>query len=76
MQFAESYFTGGKSDLSNRPRYSNRLVRIPDTYNMDSLNKGTTSLEKSRVKILQEWDGNMIDIDPLIPEFKEWLTHK
>jgi hypothetical protein len=74
MQFAERYLTVGKSDLSYRNRYSNCLVRIPDTYNMNSLNKGTTSLEKSRVKILQEWDGNMIDITPLILEFKEWLT--
>jgi hypothetical protein len=76
MQFAERYLTGGKADLSHRPRYSNCLVRIPDTYNMDSLIKGTTSLEKSRVKILQEWDGNEIDINPLIPEFKEWLTQQ
>ena len=49
MQFAEIYLTGGKSDLSHRPRYSNCMVRIPDTYNMDSLSKGT-SLEKSQVK--------------------------
>ncbi len=73
MQFAEIYLTGGKSDLSHRPRYSNCMVRIPDTYNIDSLSKGT-SLEKSQVKILQEWDGNIIDINPLLQEFKVWLT--
>lgn len=72
----QRYLTGGKSDLSHRPRYSNCLVRIPDTYNMNSLIKGTTSLEKSCVRILQEWDGNMIDINPLILEFKEWLTQQ
>jgi hypothetical protein len=73
MQFAEIYLTGGKSDLSHRPRYSNCMVRIPDTYNIDSLSKGT-SLEKSQVKILQEWDGNITDINPLLQEFKVWLT--
>ena len=51
------------------------MVRIPDTYNMDSLSKGM-SLEESRVKILQEWDGNIIDINPLIQEFKVWLTQQ
>jgi hypothetical protein len=75
MQFAEIYLTGGKSDLSHRPRYSNCMVRIPDTYNIDSLSKGT-SLEKSQVKILQEWDGNIIDINPLLQEFKIWLTQQ
>ena len=75
MQFAEIYLTGGKSDLSHRSSYSNCMVRIPDTYNMDSLNKGT-SLEKSQVKILQEWDGNIIGINPLLQEFKVWLTQQ
>lgn len=73
MQFAEKYLTGGKSDLLHRLRYTNCMVRIPDTYNMDSLSKGL-SLEKSQVKILQEWDGNIMDIKPLIQEFKIWLA--
>ena len=75
MQFAERYLTGGKSDLLHRPRYTNCMVRIPDTYNMDSLSKGL-SLEKSQVKILQEWNGTIIDIKPLIQEFKIWLTQQ
>jgi len=75
MQFAGRYLTGGKSEFVHRPRYANCMVRIPDTYNMDSLSKGL-SLEKSQVKILQEWDGNIIDIKPLIQEFKIWLTQQ
>jgi len=75
MQFARRYLTGGKSEFVHRPRYTNCMVRIPDTYNMDSLSKGL-SLEKSQVKILQEWDGNIIDIKPLIQEFKIWLTQQ
>src|SRR4029078_389045 len=65
IQFAERYLTGGKSDPSRQHRYSNSMVRIPDTYNIDNLSKGM-SPEKSRVKILQEWDGKIIDINPLL----------
>jgi hypothetical protein len=75
MQFAERYLTGGKSDLSHRHRFSNSMVRIPDTYNMDSLSKGM-GLEESRVKILQEWDRNLIEVKPLIQEFKVWLSQQ
>jgi len=75
MQFAERYLTGGKSDLSHQHRFSNSMVRIPDTYNMDSLSKGMR-LEESRVKILQEWDGNLIEVKPLIQEFKVWLSQQ
>ena len=75
MQFAERFLTSGKSDLSHQPSYSNSMVRIPDTYNIDSLSKGM-SLEKSQVKIIQEWDGNIIDINPLIQKFNVWLTQQ
>ena len=75
MQFAERYLTGEKSDLLHSRGYTNCMVRIPDTYNIDSLHKGL-SLEKSRVKIIQEWDGSIIDIKPLIPEFKVWLNQQ
>ena len=75
LQFAERYLTSGRSDPSHEPRYSNCMVRIPDTYNMDNLIKGM-SLEESRVKIVQEWDGNIIDINPLIQEFKVCLIQQ
>ena len=75
MQFVERCLTGGKSDLSHQTRYSNSMVRIPDTYNIDSLRKGM-SLEKSRVKILQAWNGNIIDINPLIQKFEVWLSQQ
>ncbi len=75
MQFAERYLTGEKYDLLHRHGYTNCMVRIPDTYNIDSLHKGL-SLEKSRVKIIQEWDGSIIDTKPLIPEFKVWLNQQ
>ena len=75
MQFAERYLSGEKSDLLHRRKYTNCMVRIPDTYNIDNLRKGL-SFEKSRVKIIQEWDGSIIDIKPLIVEFKIWLNQQ
>jgi hypothetical protein len=75
MQFAERYLTGEKSDLLQRRGYTNCVVRIPDTHNIHSLHK-SLSLEKSRVKIIREWDGSIIDIKPLILEFKVWLNQQ
>ena len=75
IQFAEGYLTGGRSDPSHQHRYSNSMVRIPDTYNIDILSKGT-SPEESLVKILQEWDGKIIDISPLLLKFQMWLRQQ
>ncbi|HKO63671.1 MAG TPA: hypothetical protein VJU13_00590 [Candidatus Nitrosocosmicus sp.] len=75
IQFAEGYLTGGRSDPSHQHRYSNSMVRIPDTYNIDILSKGT-SPEESLVKILQEWDGKIIDINPLLLKFQMWLRQQ
>ena len=75
MQFAERYYTSEKSDLLHRRGYTNCMVRIPDTYNIDILHKGL-SLEKSRVKIIQDWNASIIDIKPLIVEFKIWLNQQ
>lgn len=75
MQFAEDYFTGGKADPNHRPKYKTCLIRIPDTYNSKCLNKGL-SLAESKVKILQKWNGKRTDVDPLLREFRIWLTQQ
>jgi hypothetical protein len=75
MQFAEDYFTGGKSDPNHRPKYKTCLIRIPNTYNSKCLNKGL-SKEESKVKILQKWNGKRIDAEPLVHEFRIWLTQQ
>jgi len=56
MQFAERYLTSEKFELLHRCGYTDCMVRIPDTYNIDGLHKGL-SLENSQVKIILEWDG-------------------
>jgi hypothetical protein len=75
MQFAEDYFTGGKADPNHRPKYKTCLIRIPDTYNSKCLNKGMSN-EESKVKILQKWNGKRIDAEPLVHEFRIWVTQQ
>jgi hypothetical protein len=75
MQFAEDYLTGGKSDPNHRPKYKTCLIRIPDTYNSKCLNRGL-SMEESRVKLLQKWNGKRIDAESIIREFRIWLTQQ
>lgn len=75
MQFAEDFFTSGKSDPHHRPKYKTCLIRIPETYNSKCLSRGMT-LEKSKVKILQEWDGKRIDVGFITHEFRMWLTEQ
>jgi hypothetical protein len=75
MQFAEDFFTSGKYDPNHRPKYKTCLIRIPETYNSKCLSRGL-SLEKSKVKILQEWDGKRIDVGHITHEFRIWLTEQ
>jgi hypothetical protein len=75
MQFAENYFTSGKSDPNHRPKYKTSLIRIPDTFNSKCLNRGL-SLEESKVKILQKWNGKRINTELLIHEFRIWMTQQ
>jgi len=49
------------------------LIRIPDTFNSKCLIRGL-SLEDSKVRILQKWDGTRIDGETIAHEFMIWLT--
>ncbi len=75
MQFVEDYYTGNKADPNHRPKYKTCLIRIPETYNSKCLNKGL-SMEESKVKIIQKWNGRRIDVEPLLREFRIWLTQQ
>lgn len=75
MQFAEDYFTGGRSDPNHRPKYKTCLIRIPDSYNSKCLNKGQSE-EESKVKVLQKWNGKMTNTEQLVHEFRIWLTQQ
>ncbi len=73
MQFAEDFFTSGRADPNHRPKYKTCLVRIPDTINSKCLNRGL-SLEESKVRIIQKWNGKRIDGGAITHEFMIWLT--
>lgn len=73
MQFAEDFFTSGRSDPNHRPKYKTCLMRPHDTYNSKCLNRGL-SLEESRVRIVQKWNGKRIDGGAITGEFMIWLT--
>jgi hypothetical protein len=73
MQFAEDYFTSGRADPNHRPKYKTCLVRIPDTINSKCLSRGL-SLEESKIRILQKWNGKRINGEAITHEFMTWLT--
>jgi len=75
MQYAEDFFTSGRADPNHRPKYKTCLIRIPDTFNSKCLNRGL-SLEDSKVRILQKWDGKRIDGDAITHEFLIWLIRQ
>ncbi len=75
MQFAEDYFTSGKSQPNHRPKYKTCLIRIPETYNSKCLNKELSN-EESKVKFLQKWNGKRTDVEALVHEFRIWLTQQ
>lgn len=75
MQFAENYFTGGKSDPQHRPKYKTCLIRIPGTYNSKSLRSGK-SKEESQIRILQKWNGIRGEIGTVVDDFRIWLTQE
>ena len=75
LQFANYYFTNGKSDPQHRPKYKTCLIRIRETYNSKCVQKAKSKGE-SKVKVIQKWNGKRIDAGPIINDFKIWLTQQ
>jgi Primase X len=75
LLFVEEYLTSGKADPQHRPRYKSCLIRIPNTLNSKCLDKGLGP-EKSKVKIIQEWNGYRPPIQLLTKEFRRWLVQE
>jgi hypothetical protein len=75
LKFAENFFTDGKADQQHRPKFKTCLIRIPDTYNSKCLSKGL-SLEESKIKLVQKWNGYRLRIELLTKSFWRWLTQE
>jgi Primase X len=72
IQFAEEYFTDYTADRLHNPTVKSCLVRIPGSLNSKCVAKG----QDAEIKTIQKWDGNRPSIQPLLRDFKIWLTQK
>jgi hypothetical protein len=75
LRFAKDNLSNGKADKSSYPSFRSCLLRIPNSLNGKCLARGE-SLENSKVKIIQEWDGYRSTIKELLYEFRSYLIQK
>lgn len=75
LLFAKDYFTDGAADPQHRPKFKTCLIRVPNTYNSKCLANGL-SLEESKVKLIQKWNGIFPPIQCLTREFWKWLIQE
>lgn len=69
LLFAERHLTNSKCDLGNHPSTRSCQIRIPGSFNSKLLKKDDHL--HAKVRIIQEWDGNRVDIRNL--PFKKYL---
>ena len=75
LKFAEIFFTNNKADPLHKPKYKTCLIRIPGTYNSENIERGERK-EESLVKIVQEWNGKTIPVQPSLRNFRAWITQE
>jgi hypothetical protein len=75
LKFAKDHLTNGKADLKHHPKYKTCLIRFPNTYNSKNIKTGLT-LEESKVRLVQKWDGRRIPIQLLLMDFRRWITQE
>lgn len=67
--------SNNKADKSNNPSFRSCLLRIPNSFNAKCLAKGE-SLENSKIKIIQEWNGDKPSIKFLLRDFRRYLINQ
>lgn len=75
LKFAEIFFTQGRADPHHHTRYKTALIRIPNTFNSKCISQGLNP-DKSKVRIIQKWDGYRIPIQYITKEFRRWLLQE
>ena len=75
LRFAKDFLSNNKADKSNYPSFRSCLLRIPNSLNAKCLVRGE-SLENSKVKIIQKWDGYRPPIKELLYDFRRFLIQK
>ncbi|HEX2407792.1 MAG TPA: hypothetical protein VHJ38_11380, partial [Nitrososphaeraceae archaeon] len=76
LRFAKDYLSNGKADKSNYPSFRSCLLRIPNSLNGKCLARRGESLENSKVKIIQEWNGYRPPVVELLYDFRSYLIQK
>ena len=75
LKFAKDHLTNGNADQQHHPKYKTCLIRFPNSYNSKNLKNGLT-LEESKVRLIQKWDGKRIPIQLLLKNFRRWLIQE
>lgn len=81
LRFAKIFLSSGNADTFNNPSFKSTLLRIPYSINSKCLceipdNGNINHLERSRVKIIQEWDGYRPSIKYLLRDFLHSLINQ
>ena len=76
LRVAKDYLSNGKADKSNYPSFRSCLLRIPNSLNGKCLARRGESLENSKVKIIQEWNGYRPPVVELLYDFRRYLIQK
>jgi hypothetical protein len=75
LKFAKDHLTKGNADPQHHPKYKTCLIRFPNTYNSKNIKNGLT-LEESKVRLIQKWDGKRIPVQLLLKDFRRWITQE
>ncbi|WP_172602021.1 DNA primase noncatalytic subunit PriX [Candidatus Nitrosocosmicus franklandus] len=75
LKFAKDHLTNGNADPQHHPKYKTCLIRFPNTYNSKNIGNGLT-LEESKVRLIQKWDGGRIPIQLLLKDFRRWIAQE
>jgi hypothetical protein len=75
LRFSERYLSDYRSDPSHNPSFKSSMTRIPGSYNSKCIKeKEGVTIEPSKVKIVQRWDGHRPKINLLLGSFYAYLV--
>ncbi len=76
LRFAKDFLSNDKADKANNPSFQSCLLRIPNSLNSKCLAREDATLENSKVKIIQQWNGYRPPIKELLYDFRRYLIQK
>jgi hypothetical protein len=76
LRFAKDYLSNYKADKANNPSFQSCLLRIPNSFNSKRLSREDATLENSKIKIIQQWNGYRPPVKELLYDFRRYLIQK